>query len=207
MATTQKNERGIWAWRLVQLVLLISSGLFIGILISRGYDEQSLRQLIRWSARISVSLFCLAFAAKGINFYLQNSFSFWILMNRKYWGISFAIIHFVHLAFLLLLQSHFHPVFELAKTTSLMAGGLAYLFILLMLLTSFPYFSKQLSPANWKRLHTIGGYWIWSIFMTSYWKRILTEKEYLPLGLLLILVLLFRIYAFWKSRQLKQQKN
>jgi len=207
MAITQENERGVWAWRLVRLILLVSSSLFIGILIINGYDEQSLRQLIRWSARISVSLFCLAFAAKGINFYIQNSFSFWILMNRKYWGISFAIIHLVHLAFLLLLQGHFHPVFELADPTSLMAGGLAYLFILLMLLTSFPYFSKQLSPRNWKRLHTIGSYWIWLIFMTSYWTRVLTEKEYLPLGLLLVIALLFRIYANWKSRQLKEQRS
>ena len=201
MTITPTNERGIWAWRLVQVILIISSSLFIGILIIKGYDEQSLRQLIRWSARISLSLFCLAFAAKGINLYIQNSFSFWILMNRKYFGISFAIIHYIHLAFLLLLQSHFHPVFEMAELSSLAAGGLAYFFILLMFLTSFPYFSKQLSPRNWNRLHTIGGYWIWFIFMTSYWKRVLTEKEYLPLALLLVLVFIFRIYAYQKSQR------
>ena len=205
MSLSTQRQRGVWAWSLVGWILLGSVILFSGILLLNGYNESSLRQLIRWSARISLSLFCLAFAARGIHLWLQNSFSFWVLMNRKYWGISFALIHFIHLAYLVVLQYQFHPVFEMAKGSSLLAGGMAYLFVFLLFLTSFSTFSNPLSHRNWKRLHTIGGYWIWGIFMSSYWKRALVDPAYLPPAVMLVIVIAFRIYAYRKSnKRIKQ---
>ena len=120
-------------------------------------------------------------------------------MNRKFWGISFALMHLVHLGFLVLLQQYFHPVFEKAATTSLMAGGLVYLFLVLMLLTSFPFFAKKITSKTWKILHTAGGYWIWLIFMISYVKRVIHgSNEYIPLVLLFAITILLRI---WKLRK------
>ena len=121
-------------------------------------------------------------------------------MNRKFWGISFAILHLVHLAFLVLLQQYFHPVFEKAATTSLMAGGLVYLFLVLMLLTSFPFFAEKITTKSWKILHTAGGYWIWLIFMISDVKRVIRgSNEYIPLVLLFAIILLLRIWKLWKK--------
>lgn len=88
---------------------------------------------------------------------------------------------------------NFHPVFEVAATSSLIGGGLAYVFVVLMLLTSFDAFSRFLSSRQWTLLHTIGGYWIWFIFIKSYYKRVTTELEYLPLLLLLTVVLVLRL--------------
>ena len=136
--------------------------------IFNGFTEESTREAIRWTARISVVLFSLAFAASGLHRQFHNPFTFWLLTNRKYLGISFAIMHLVHLCYLGLLQFNFHPVFEKAKTISLIGGGLAYFFIVMMLLTSFKIFSKYLSKRQWKLLHTIGGYWILYIFLRSY---------------------------------------
>ena len=53
-------------------------------------------------------------------------------MNRKFIGVTFAIIHLIHLGLLVLLQVKFHPVFELAAFSSLLAGGGAYIFAGLM---------------------------------------------------------------------------
>ena len=143
-------------------------------------------------------LFCIAFGASAIHRWLQNSFTWWGFMNRKYFGISFALMHLIHLFFLFLLQKNFHPVFERAATISLLSGGLAYLFLGLMLLTSFPFFAKKISTSSWKILHTVGGYWIWWIFFISYAKRVRTELDYLPLVLLFVGVLFLRIWK-WKK--------
>ena len=141
-------------------------------------------------------LFLLGFGATNLHHILKSSFSFWLMMNRKYWGISFAIIHLFHLLALGTLQHYFHPVFTLAATFSLFAGGTAYLFILLMFLTSFNTFSKLISRKVWKRLHLIGGHWIWIVFMSSYWKRILQgETGYLPIALMLVLVMGIRLWG------------
>ncbi len=196
------ESRGIWAWDIVKVITLFSIVLFLGIFYSLGFNEESNRLAIRLTARMSGILFCLAFGASAFHAWVKNSFSWWIFMNRKFWGISFALMHLVHLAFLVLLQMYFHPVFERAATTSLLAGGLVYLFLVLMLLTSFPFFAKKISNKSWKILHTAGGYWIWLIFIISYVKSVLRgSNEYIPLVILLAVTLLLRIWKLWNQRR------
>ena len=191
------DSRGIWAWQLVQLFMGISLLVYSVIFFKSGLYEESTRQAIRLSARISVVLFCIAFVASAFHQWAKNSFSWWVFMNRKFFGISFAFNHLIHLFFLFILQKEFHPVFDLAAHFSLFAGGMAYVFILLMLLTSFSFFEKMISRKNWKRLHTLGGYWIWIVFMSSYSKRVLNEEWfYLPLVILLIIVFLMRLNKY-----------
>ncbi len=190
-----QSSSGIWDWQVVKLAVGLPILLYAAFFFLIGFNEVGTRAAIAWSAKISFTLFCLAFVASAAHLRIRNSLSFWWLMNRKYLGISFAINHLLHLGFLVLLQQVFHPVFDLAASTSLLAGGLAYFFVVLMLLTSFETFSKHLSPKNWKLLHTIGGYWIWIIFMSTYFKRVQNiGVEYLPFVLVLILVLLLRIF-------------
>ncbi len=193
-AATSNPSNGLWHWRIVQLTVGLSVLCFAAFYLLGGFTEESTRQCIRLSAKVSVVLFSMAFAASAVQGLLRNSLTFWWRMNRKYLGISFAIVHLLHLAFLVLLQQCFHPVFTLAKTTSLFAGGMAYLFVVLMLLTSFERFSKYLSKKSWKLLHTVGGWWIWAIFASSYFKRVLHgEMEYLPWSLLVLAVGVLRV--------------
>lgn len=197
---TNNETRGVWAWDIVKIITLFSIVLFLSIFYSKGFNEESNRIAIRLTARMSGISFCLAFGASAIHAWFKNSFSWWIFMNRKFWGISFAILHLVHLGFLVLLQQYFHPVFERAATTSLMAGGLVYLFLVLMLLTSFPFFAKKITSKSWKVLHTSGSYWIWLIFMISYVKRVIGgSNEYIPLILLFAILLFLRIWKLWKK--------
>ena len=196
-----EKSKGIWHWQLVRLILIVSALIFVGVYLLFGFNEEGTRQAIRWSARLSFTCFCIAFSASSIHYFIKNSFSFWILMNRKHFGISFAIIHLVHLVFLGILQYYFHPVFEMAATKSLLAGGIAYFFVVAMLLTSFERFSKQLSLKQWKILHTVGGYWIWMIFMSSYFKRSMTETEWYPYVFILVLVLVLRLWPKKQSTQ------
>ena len=182
---------GIWYAQLVKSTLYLTFVFFVLILVIYGFNESANRELIRWSARFSFTLFVLAFSASSIYTISKNSFSFWLRMNRKYLGFSFAIVHLIHLLFLLLLQVNFHPVFDKAAMSSLIGGGIAYLFVVLMLITSLDKFKNRLSAQQWKILHLIGGYWIWSIYMTSYFKRADTEPiHWLPVFLLLICLFL-----------------
>ncbi len=199
MTSPQSNSRGIWATDLV-IWLITGSIIFFGIIVMLfGYGEEGLRHLIRWSARISFTLFCLAFSASMIHEYFKNSQSWWLRMNRKYIGISFAIIHLIHLVFILLLQSFFHPVFNLAAKSSIIGGSIAYFFVVSMLLTSFDSFARYLNPVYWKWLHTIGGYWIWTIFLTTYLKRADTEPiHWIPVGIL-IAIIIFRIKKLFRN--------
>ena len=193
------KTKGLWAWDIVKSVLIIGLlSISVNFLLS-GFHEDSTRRVIAGTARASVLLFSLAFGASAIHAALKNSFSWWLLMNRKYLGIAFAWVHFTHLLFLFILQSFFHPVFTLAARWALFAGGMAYLFITLMLLTSFDYFAKMISKKTWKYLHLIGGYWIWGVFMSSYVKKVFrVDIAYLPIVLLLVIVFVLRMWKVLK---------
>lgn len=194
-STLKDSGRGLWAWDIVKVVTILPIIAFAGIFYFQGFNEESNRIIIRLTAKIASILFCLAFVASAFHRWQKNSFSWWLMMNRKYFGISFAIMHLLHLAALLLLQQKFHPVFDLAASTSLLAGGMAYLFAILMLLTSFPFFEKMISKKNWKILHTVGGYWIWVIFINTNLKGMMKgELEYVLVVLLFVFVMVLRIW-------------
>ena len=195
------ESNGIWEWDIVKYISIGSMILFASLFILFGYTEEGVRQNIRWSARMSFALFVFAFGAAAIHHYFKNSLTWWLRMNRKYLGISFAIVHLLHLGFIGLLQLSFHPVFDQADMTSLLGGGMAYFFVVAMLLTSFEQFSEYLSKKQWKLLHTIGGYWIWIVFLSTYYKRT-DEPFHWVFVIILLLILFFRICELLKKKTL-----
>lgn len=177
-----------WSILYTVIGLFITSTILVFMLA--GWSEDVLRLPIRASARIAVVLFCLAFGASSLKKYFPNSYTQWALKNRKYLGVCFAVMHLIHLAGLVILQQTFHPVFDQAATISLVGGGLAYFFVVIMLWTSFSKFKNLLPGKSWIMVHTIGGYWIWFIFIRSYGRSVL-RGEYFLLPILLLLVAVF----------------
>ena len=176
-------------WILVGLSLIV----FASVFVIHGFTEASTRLNIRLSARLAFLAFWMAFIASSVQFFFRNQFGFWILANRKFFGISFGIIHLIHLALLALLQLYFHPVFQLANPISLAGGGIAYLFVVLMLITSFQSAKDMMPFKAWEIIHTLGMYWIAAVFLTSYGKRSLTDWEYIPLLSLLVFGFILRL--------------
>lgn len=200
MAANVKPQRKFnWAWSLVTIVVAGSLIYFINLFYTLGFTEETNRQAIRISARIAVVLFSMAFGGAALHKLHQNPFTWWMRMNRRFLGISFAILHLIHLFFLGLLQQNFHPVFYEKDMLSLLVGGIAYVFVILMFLTSFPVFSKWLSPENWKRLHRVGGYWILTLFIISYVKIAMVEPGFIRILVMLGVVLIARLIVNKKS--------
>ena len=184
---------------LIACLLLLIAVVSVTIL-SFEFTEESVRVLIRWSAKISVSLFSLSFMSSALNALIKTDMTKLILRWRPQMGLSFTVFHTAHLFFLLLLQSCFHPVFTLAKTSSLIGGGMAYVLMYLMAVTTFPSFKKRLTVRQWSILHTIGSYWIWLIFFRSYLKNVLFRGEEYVLFVLISMAMLFRILKILKNR-------
>jgi hypothetical protein len=177
--------------RYITILFLLASVLSISLV---GWSEDGFRLSIRASARIAVIFFCLAFGASSLHYFIKNDFTKWLLSNRKYLGVTFAVIHLIHLLTLVILQFTFHPIFEIAAGISLIGGGLAYFFTIGMLITSFTQYKFLLPGKAWSIFHTMGGYWIWFIFVRTYSRAIFREEYTLmPLWIMLIVVILLRI--------------
>lgn len=189
-------------WKLSIAIVLIAIAIFVLVFIFHGFSEASVRINIRWSARFSLNCFCLAFGASAFDKILKSDFTTRLLYNRKYLGVAFACIHIVHFIFLVLLHYFYDPVFAVSSKIVLALGGLAYLFLCLMLLTSFEPFARKLSQKSWKRLHTIGGYWILIVFSDGIFGRIAGGLyEYIPLGILISCVWIGRLYLLVQEKK------
>jgi DMSO/TMAO reductase YedYZ heme-binding membrane subunit len=123
-----------------------------------------------------------------------------LLRERRYWGLGFAACHMIHLAALitfLRLSGTQRPL------PTLLGGGLAYVLLIAMALTSTDAAMRRLGK-GWKRLHTFGIHWLWFIFAFSYVGRI-ARPETRMIGLIgggiAIAALGLRIAARVKTRR------
>lgn len=87
-----------------------------------------------------------------------------LLLNRRYLGIAFAILHSYHLLFIVLWTMAFP---ELMDITTLVGGGAAFVFAYLMALTSNDAAVRRLGR-YWKWLHITGIYYLWAIMTLTF---------------------------------------
>ncbi len=138
-----------------------------GSALAPGSFEERLSMATRLTARWSALWFLAVFVARPLH---QAFGGFWTALTRqrRYVGLGFAAAHTIHgIAFTWLLVST-------SVTRSLLVyigGGLGYVLMFAMAATSSDAAMRTLGR-NWKRLHTIGIWWLWFVFTFSYFNRI-----------------------------------
>lgn len=171
---------------------LISAAIVHAVMFTAD-GEAALRLIIRQTARISLVYFCAAFSASSLLRLWPGNATRWLMRNRRWIGLSFALSHAVHLAAIFRLAA-IAPDFEVETITRIF-GGLAYVFIALMAATSFDGAVRFLGSRTWRRLHKVGAYYIWFIFTQSYAPNALAAVAYIAPTALLVATLGLRIAA------------
>src|SRR6202020_3114754 len=85
-------------WQLFAVLALILIALSVWIAGMRQFVVDGVRMVIRFTARTSLLLFCLAFSAAALARLWPNSWTKWQRRNRRYLGVSFATSHGIHAA-------------------------------------------------------------------------------------------------------------
>ena len=183
-------------WRLFSLLSLTLLALSIWIVGMRGFEVDGVRMLIRFTARTSLVLFCLAFAAAALARTWPNAGTRWLRRNRRYLGVSFAASHAIH-AVAIAAFAVMDPEAYAAATSlaSYIFGGIGYAFIVALTATSFDRTAAALGARTWRRLHLIGGYYLLFQFMVSFGKRIPDMPLYALFLIPLIAVFALRMIA------------
>ena len=90
-----RSERQNWfdGWRLLALLTLVLIALCVWIAGMRQFEVEGVRMVIRFTARTSLLLFCLAFSAGALARLRPNAWTRWQRRNRRYLGVSFAASH------------------------------------------------------------------------------------------------------------------
>lgn len=187
-------------WRITGLTALAIAVYCGSWIMLYGFEEESIRSLIRATARSSFCLFMLAFSASSLQDLFRAKWSAWLLRNRRYIGVSFAVSHFYHLAFIIsLVVLYPYPFLDQLNWIIQIVNVIAYLYIIAMTVTSFDSTRRKLGPRRWRILHTSGSYLVFLIFVASYIPRAMTQDFYIPFVVVLVIVAGLRLARRYKA--------
>jgi sulfoxide reductase heme-binding subunit YedZ len=193
------GTRSTDAWEGWSIVGAVAIALILGVTVeamTSATPADGVRGIIRMTARISFVLFALAFAASASLHFWPNAVTRWQMRSRRHLAVAFALSQTVYVIALFSL-ARIAPA-ELAAETNTVTwiiGALAYLFTVLMALTSFESSTQLISPRAWSALHTLGSYYIWLIFATYYFSRAAIIPAYIPVAALVAFILVLRLAA------------
>ena len=95
---------------------------------------------------------------------------------------------------------HYARQFHEVHPGSNVPGGIGYLFLLAMKVTSFDRTAALLGIRVWQALHATVAFVLWTIFLISDVSRVHEDRGHLLFIVPLLLVLAIRILAWWRSR-------
>ncbi|MHC4042614.1 hypothetical protein [Bradyrhizobium sp. 23AC] len=191
-------QRQSWfeGWRLLAALTLSLILLSLWIASMRQFEVEGVRMVIRFTARSSLLLFCLAFSAAALARLWPSAWTRWQRRNRRYLGLSFAASHAIH-AVAIVVFAWMDPASfaEATSAVSYIFGGIGYGFIIAMSATSFDRTAARIGSRAWRTLHLVGGYYLWLQFMVSFGKRVPAMPLYAAFLIPLLIVMMLRMIA------------
>jgi len=202
-SNNRNTKKYLSGWNLTKIVsLLLIVNVIITVVFLDINNKETISVLIRSTAKFSFVLFIMAFSASSYYYFFKNFFTRWILANRRYLGVAFAVSHYLHLFTLLLMTFYISfNVFEDRGLFTTIGGAIGYAFITIMTITSFDRTKNLLNPKNWKLVHTIGGYYLWIIFAKSYLPNLLDDPIAALFSILAVSALLLKLLKAIKSKK------
>lgn len=193
------GSRSTDAWEGWSIVGAVAVALILGVSVeamTATTPVDGVRGIVRMTARISFALFALMFTASATWHFWPNAWTRWQLRSRRHLGVAFALSQTVYLLALFSL-GRIAPI-ELAAETNAatwIIGAVAYVFTVLMALSSFDSALQLAGPRFWTALHTTGSYYIWLIFGSYYLSRAAIIPAYIPMAILVVFILILRLAA------------
>lgn len=181
-----------FAWYAGTVSLLVMS---LFVLIPQA-DVDAWRSLIRFTARTSLAVFLLAYTASALFRRWPSAATAWLRARRQQWGLLLLTSHGIHLCGIVAFWWLAPDVFaQQVPVVNLYTGGLAYVFLIAMGLTSHPLIRGRVGQQMWNRLHTWGMHYLFISFLVANGKRMSLDNAYAIPVVALFLALGLRVIA------------
>jgi len=186
----------------VPVILLLAAFITSQISAAGGYVA-ALPGLMIPTAHMGFIFFFFAFTASSLARLAPGTGPRFLMRNRRYIGLSFALIHGTHGVLVLSNLA----LTDASRTLPVLAvGGTSYLFLIAMTLTSSGAAVRRLGAKRWKRLHKVGSYYIWAIFLVTSFEQLLEPgpRSWLPIMALVALGLRIAAHRQGKGKRAAQ---
>jgi hypothetical protein len=170
----QRLFRSKWfnGWLLFGLLaIFINSFMIMKLLTLDLASPHAVAEMIQYSVRWAVPFIFLVTATSALFTLFPSEGSRWLLRNRRYVGLSFAMAMAWQGAFIFIVSSVYseHYYAEIYLLRDELEGSSGYIFLAAMTVTSFGFFRRQLTPHQWTFLHRAGVYFLWAYPFSVYW--------------------------------------
>ena len=166
------KNKALNKWNLFWLISgPISIFMIINLLAVDASTGAGISEMIQFSVRWAVPFVYLVIATSSVQILFPGPFSRWLMRNRKYIGLCFAVAMAWQALFIFIMSYFFHEYYysDVYYFRDEIEGSIGYIFLPAMVLTSFNFGSKLLTPKQWKLLHTSGIYFLWAYPFSVYW--------------------------------------
>ena len=166
------KNKALNKWNLFWLISgPISIFMIINLLAVDASTGAGISEMIQFSVRWAVPFVYLVIATSSVQILFPGPLSRWLMRNRKYIGLCFAVAMAWQALFIFIMSYFFHEYYysDVYYFRDEIEGSIGYIFLPAMVLTSFNFGSKLLTPKQWKLLHTSGIYFLWAYPFSVYW--------------------------------------
>ena len=152
--------------RLIVVAMTINVALAALLLVAAGAGSQGTELALRMTARISLVYFLLAFLASPVARLGVRRIGAWLDARRRAFGVVFGLSMSLHVGFILRLYALHAPERPpMVTDTDFSIGIPGLVLVALMTLTSAVGLRRRIGELWWKRLHTTGLYFVWTVFV------------------------------------------
>ena len=200
--------KAINQWKLFWLVSVPMSIMMViemmGVDLS---DAAAVSHMISYSVRWAVPFIYLVVATSALQVLFPGPLPMWLLRNRKYIGLCFAVAMAWQGLFIFMMSNFFRDYYfaEIFYLRDELEGSTGYIFLAMMVVTSFKFGRKPLNAKQWKLLHKSGLYFLWAYPFSVYWWNLFYYENPQPIDYVFywggFLAFALRIAAWGKKRR------
>ncbi len=202
------KNKAINKWRLYWLVAIpMSIAMIIAMMGADLTTGPGVSAMIQFSVRFAVPFIFLVVAISSLQILFPGPIPAWLLRNRPYIGMCFATAMAWQGMFIFIMSNiyreyYFNDVYLLRDE---LEGTVGYIFLAIMVVTSFDFGRKHLNLKQWKLIHKSAIYFLWAYPFAVYWWNLFIYKNPLPIDYVFywsgFLAFALRIAAWGKQRQ------
>ena len=164
--------RWVNGWRLFAGISAAITAFMLLRLRSADFSSpQDISAMIQYSVRWAVPFIYMVIATSALFKLSPNKLTLWLLKNRRYLGLCFAVAMAWQAAFIFIVSfSHSaHYYGEIYLLRDELEGSSGYLFLAAMTLTSFGAVRRLVTPEQWRFVHLSGVVFLWAYPFSVYW--------------------------------------
>ena len=166
------QKKWLNGWHLFFGVSLpISLMMFVPISNFDSVTGAEISSMISFSVRWAVPFIYLVVAISSLKIIFPGAFTRWLMMNRKYIGLMFAVAMAWQGLFIFIMSYYFHDYYfsEIYYFRDEIEGSIGYIFLAAMVVTSFDFGRELVDSKQWRIIHKSGIYFLWAYPFSVYW--------------------------------------